>query len=152
MTSFRRDNIGYVFQFFNLLQDLTVLENILLIQELAGKKNPSRAKELLGLVGLDAEVDRFPGEISGGQQQRVAIARSIAKRPTLLLGDELTGNLDTETSKKVMEALVSACKQENITSVFVTHDEGLVRYATRVIRIDSGKIVSDETIGNDEEA
>ena len=152
MTSFRRDNIGYVFQFFNLLQDLTVLENILLIQELAGKKDPARAKELLGLVGLDAEVDRFPGEISGGQQQRVAIARSIAKRPTLLLGDELTGNLDTETSNKVMEALVSACKTENITSVFVTHDEGLVRYATRVIRIDSGKIVSDEQIANDEQA
>ena len=106
---------------------------------------------MLGLVGLDAEVDRFPGEISGGQQQR-AIARSIAKRPTLLLGDELTGNLDTETSNKVMEALVSACKQENITSVFVTHDEGLVRYATRVIRIDSGKIVSDEHLANDEEA
>ncbi len=152
MTSFRRDNIGYVFQFFNLLQDLTVLENILLIQELAGKKDPARAKELLGLVGLDAEVDRFPGEISGGQQQRVAIARSIAKRPTLLLGDELTGNLDTETSNKVMEALVSACKTENITSVFVTHDEGLVRYATRVIRIDSGKIISDEQIANDEQA
>ena len=70
MTSFRRDNIGYVFQFFNLLQDLTVLENILLIQELAGKKDPARAKELLGLVGLEAEVNRFPGEISGGQQQR----------------------------------------------------------------------------------
>jgi len=145
MTSFRRENIGYVFQFFNLLQDLTVLENILLIQELAGKKDPSRAKELLNLVGLEDEVHRFPGEISGGQQQRVAIARSIAKRPTLLLGDELTGNLDTETSNKVMEALVSACKQENITSVFVTHDEGLVKYATRVIRIDSGRIVSDQS-------
>ena len=91
MTSFRRDNIGYVFQFFNLLQDLSVLENILLIQELAGKKDADRAKELLKLVGLEAEVNRFPGEISGGQQQRVAIARSIAKRPTLLLGDELTG-------------------------------------------------------------
>ena len=146
MTSFRRENIGYVFQFFNLLQDLTVLENILLIQELAGNKDFSRAKELLKLVGLEAEIDRFPGEISGGQQQRVAIARSIAKRPTLLLGDELTGNLDTETSNKVMEALVGACKQENITSVFVTHDEGLVKYATRVIRIDSGKIISDEKI------
>jgi putative ABC transport system ATP-binding protein len=152
MTSFRRENIGYVFQFFNLLQDLTVLENILLIQELAGKKDPARAKELLGLVGLEAEVDRFPGEISGGQQQRVAIARSIAKRPTLLLGDELTGNLDTETSNKVMEALVSACQQESITSVFVTHDEGLVKYATRVIRIDSGKIVSDEQVSTDKKA
>jgi putative ABC transport system ATP-binding protein len=133
MTSFRRENIGYVFQFFNLLQDLSVLENILLIQELAGKKDPQRAKDLLELVGLEAEVNRFPGEISGGQQQRVAIARSIAKRPTLLLGDELTGNLDTETSQKVMTALVKACEQENITAVLVTHDEGLVRYATRVI-------------------
>jgi len=149
MTSFRRDNIGYVFQFFNLLQDLTVLENILLIQELAGKKDPSRAKELLRLVGLEDEINRFPGEISGGQQQRVAIARSIAKRPTLLLGDELTGNLDTETSNKVMLALVEACKKEKITSVFVTHDEGLVKYATRVIRIDSGKIISDENIVED---
>ena len=146
MTSFRRENIGYVFQFFNLLQDLTVLENIILIQELAGNKDFSRAKELLKLVGLEDEIDRFPGEISGGQQQRVAIARSIAKRPTLLLGDELTGNLDTETSNKVMEALVGACKQENITSIFVTHDEGLVKFATRVIRIDSGKIISDEKI------
>tara|TARA_B100001564_G_scaffold350533_1_gene355125 strand:+ start:134 stop:829 length:696 start_codon:yes stop_codon:yes gene_type:complete len=151
MTSFRREHIGYVFQFFNLLQDLTVLENILLIQELAGNKDPQRAKELLKLVGLEAEVDRFPGEISGGQQQRVAIARSIAKRPSLLLGDELTGNLDTETSQKVMTALVKACKQENITAVFVTHDEGLVQYATRVIRIDSGKIVSDEQLNSDEE-
>lgn len=152
MTSFRRENIGYVFQFFNLLQDLTVLENILLIQELSGKKDVSRAIELLNLVGLDTQSDRFPGEISGGQQQRVAIARSIAKRPNLLLGDELTGNLDTETSQKVMTALVKACKQENITAVFVTHDESLVRYATRVIRIDSGKIVSDQKIGSDEES
>ena len=144
MTSFRRENIGYVFQFFNLLQDLTVLENILLIQELGGAKDSERAIELLKLVGLEGEVNRFPGEISGGQQQSVAIARSIAKRPNLLLGDELTGNLDTETSRKVMTALVKACEQENITAVFVTHDEGLVEYATRVIRIDSGKIVSDE--------
>ena len=151
MTSFRRENIGYVFQFFNLLQDLTVLENILLIQEIAGKKDEERALELLKLVGLESEVNRFPGEISGGQQQRVAIARSIAKRPNLLLGDELTGNLDTETSQKVMTALVKACKEENITSVFVTHDEGLVKYATRVIRIDSGKIVSDELTTPSEE-
>ena len=144
MTSFRRENIGYVFQFFNLLQDLTVLENIQLIQELAGNKNTERAKNLLALVGLESEMNRFPGEISGGQQQRVAIARSIAKKPTLLLGDELTGNLDTETSQKVMQALVEACATENITAIFVTHDESLVEYATRVIRIDSGQIISDE--------
>ncbi len=144
MTTFRRENIGYVFQFFNLLQDLTVLENILLIQELAGGRDEMRARELLALVGLEAEVDRFPTEISGGQQQRVAIARSLAKKPKLLLGDELTGNLDTKTSSMVMEVLVKACEAEGITTVFVTHDESLIRYATRVIRLDSGIVITDQ--------
>jgi len=147
MTSFRRDNIGYVFQFFNLLQDLTVLENILLIQELADGRDEGRARQLLKLVGLEDEVDRFPAEISGGQQQRVAIARSMAKRPRLLLGDELTGNLDTETSNTVMEVLVKACEAEGITCVFVTHDESLIEYATRVVRLDSGIVLSDEIVG-----
>ncbi len=146
MTTFRRENIGYVFQFFNLLQDLTVLENILLIQELAGGRDEKRARELLVLVGLEDEVDRFPTEISGGQQQRVAIARSLAKRPKLLLGDELTGNLYTKTSSMVMDVLVKACEAENITTVFVTHDESLTRYATRIIRLDSGVIISDEIV------
>tara|TARA_B100000029_G_scaffold301921_1_gene294815 strand:+ start:6825 stop:7505 length:681 start_codon:yes stop_codon:yes gene_type:complete len=144
MTTFRRDNIGYVFQFFNLLQDLTVLENLLLIQELSGGRDEKRARELLDLVGLEDEVDRFPTEISGGQQQRVAIARSLAKSPRLLLGDELTGNLDSKTSAMVMEVLVKACEAEGITTIFVTHDESLIQYATRVIRLDSGKIISDE--------
>ena len=147
MTSFRRENIGYVFQFFNLLQDLTVLENILLIQELSGGRDESRARNLLSLVGLEKEPDRFPAEISGGQQQRVAIARSLAKKPRLLLGDELTGNLDSTTSSSVMEVLVRACESEGITCVFVTHDETLVEYATRVVRIDSGKVISDENVG-----
>ena len=113
LTTFRRKNVGYVFQFFNLLQDLTVLENVLLIQELSGQRDVNRAKEVLKLVGLEGEIDRFPSEISGGQQQRVAIARSIAKNPKLLLGDELTGNLDTETSAKVMDVLTEACKKES---------------------------------------
>ena len=144
LTTFRRKNVGYVFQFFNLLHDLTVLENVLLIQELSGQRNVNRAKEVLSLVGLEGEIDRFPSEISGGQQQRVAIARSIAKNPKLLLGDELTGNLDTETSAKVMNVLTEACQKENITTVMVTHDESLAKYATRVIRLDSGKVKSDE--------
>ncbi|MDP6326407.1 MAG: ABC transporter ATP-binding protein [Candidatus Thalassarchaeaceae archaeon] len=148
MTSFRRENIGYVFQFFNLLQDLTVLENILLIQELSGGRNKERAVELLSLVGLEGEMDRFPAEISGGQQQRVAIARSLAKSPKLLLGDELTGNLDSTTSSKVMEVLVKACEAEDITVIMVTHDENLAKYATRVVRLDSGKIISDEKVNN----
>ena len=146
LTTFRRKNVGYVFQFFNLLQDLTVLENVLLIQELSGQRDVNRAKEVLSLVGLEGEIDRFPSEISGGQQQRVAIARSIAKNPKLLLGDELTGNLDTETSAKVMNVLTEACKKENITTIMVTHDESLAKYATRAIRLDSGKIVSDERV------
>ena len=146
LTTFRRKNVGYVFQFFNLLQDLTVLENVLLIQELSGQRDITRAKEVLNLVGLDSEIDRFPSEISGGQQQRVAIARSIAKNPKLLLGDELTGNLDTETSAKVMDVLTEACKKENITTIMVTHDESLAKYATRVIRLDSGKVKSDEQV------
>ena len=146
LTTFRRKNVGYVFQFFNLLQDLTVLENVLLIQELSGQRDVNRAREVLSLVGLEGEIDRFPSEISGGQQQRVAIARSIAKNPKLLLGDELTGNLDTETSAKVMDVLTEACKKENITTIMVTHDESLAKYATRVIRLDSGKIKSDERV------
>jgi len=146
MTTFRRENIGYVFQFFNLLQDLTVLENILLIQELSGQKDRNRAVELLTLVGLENEIDRFPAEISGGQQQRVAIARSLAKKPKLLLGDELTGNLDSKTSAMVMEVLVKACESENITCIIVTHDEKLTNYANRVIRLDSGLIISDESV------
>ena len=146
LTTFRRKNVGYVFQFFNLLQDLTVLENVLLIQELSGQRDANRAKEVLRLVGLESEIDRFPSEISGGQQQRVAIARSIAKNPKLLLGDELTGNLDTETSAKVMDVLTSACKKEKITTIMVTHDESLAKYATRIIRLDSGKVKSDEQV------
>ena len=146
MTSFRRKNIGYVFQFFNLLQDLTVIENIMLIQELSGGRDENRARQLLELVGLSGEVDRFPAEISGGQQQRVAIARSLAKSPRLLLGDELTGNLDSKTSAMVMEVLIKACEAEGITCIFVTHDESLVEYATRAIRLDSGRVMSDSTI------
>ena len=146
MTSFRRKNIGYVFQFFNLLQDLTVIENIMLIQELSGGRDEARARQLLELVGLSGEIDRFPAEISGGQQQRVAIARSLAKSPRLLLGDELTGNLDSKTSAMVMEVLIKACEAEGITCIFVTHDESLVEYATRAIRLDSGRVMSDSTI------
>lgn len=148
MAAFRRQHIGYVFQFFNLLQDLSVLENVLLIQELVGQRDEARARALLELVGLENEQHRFPGEISGGQQQRVAIARSLAKRPTLLLGDELTGNLDSQTSSQVMQVLVQACTAENMTAIFVTHDESLVQYATQVIRVDSGQILSQTSVSS----
>lgn len=144
MTSFRRDNIGYIFQFFNLLGDLTAFENVQLVQELAGKKDSERAIKLLKLVGLEGLEDRFPSQMSGGQRQRVAIARSLAKAPRLILGDELTGNLDSETSTLVMDVLIDLCREEGMTTIFVTHDESLTKFASRVIRLDSGKIVGDE--------
>ena len=149
MTSFRRENVGYIFQFFNLLEDLTAIENILLVQELTGSRDMARAKELLTMVGLDGLEDRFPYELSGGQQQRVAIARSLAKKPKVLLADEPTGNLDGKTTEQVMQALSDICQKENITAILVTHDDNLLRYASRVIRIDSGKLVSDELIAED---
>lgn len=145
MTSFRRDNVGYIFQFFNLLEDLTAIENILLVQELTGSRDEVRARDLLSTVGLDGLEDRFPYELSGGQQQRVAIARSLAKRPKVLLADEPTGNLDGKTTEQVMQALFDICQKEGITAIMVTHDDNLIRYASRIIKIDSGKLVSDES-------
>lgn len=147
MTAFRRENVGYIFQFFNLLGDLTVLENVLLAQDIHGGRDKERAVEMLKLVGLEGKEDRFPSELSGGEQQRVAIARSLAKKPKLLLGDEPTGNLDSETTAQVMKVLVKACRKENITAIIVTHDLSLTKYATRVIHIDSGKLVGDEPGG-----
>ena len=147
MTTFRRENIGYIFQFFNLLADLTALENVLLVQDLSGSRNKDKALELLDSVGLKGLEDRFPSQMSGGQRQRVAIARALAKSPRIILGDELTGNLDTETSTMVMEALIKTCRKEKMTTIFVTHDESLTRFATRIIRLDSGKVVDDEKGG-----
>ena len=141
MTSFRRENIGYVFQFFNLLQDLTVLENILLIQELAGKKDPARAKELLKLVGLQSEINRFPGEISGGQQQRVAIIRSLAVNPRLLLLDEVTSALDPVLVNEVLSA-VRDLKSDGMTMVLATHEMGFAtQVADEVCFLESGLIL-----------
>ena len=143
MTTFRRENIGYVFQFFNLLADLTAIENILLVQQISGIGDKQKAFSLLASVGLEGLEDRFPSEMSGGQQQRVAIARSLAKSPNLLLGDELTGNLDSDTTRQVMKVLTRSARKEGITTIFVTHDTSLTKYATRVVHLDSGRVVSD---------
>lgn len=150
MTTFRRDNIGYIFQFFNLLEDLTVMENVLLVQELAGKRDRAKAADLLELVGLGGLENRFPSELSGGQQQRVAIARSLAKQPLMLLGDEPTGNLDSETTAQVMEVLTEACRAQDITAIIVTHDASLRPYADRIIHMDMGKLVREERPGQEE--
>lgn len=147
MTTFRRENIGYIFQFFNLLGDLTALENVLLVQELAGVEDKELAMSQLKEVGLEGLEDRFPAQMSGGQRQRVAIARSLAKKPNIILGDELTGNLDTETSNQVMDSLIDTCRDGDMTTIFVTHDTSLTRFATRVVNLDSGHVVSDEPGG-----
>ena len=147
MTKFRSDNIGYIFQFFNLLGDLTALENVLLVQELSGQRDKQLAIDLLHSVGLEGLENRFPSQMSGGQRQRVAIARALAKKPKMILGDELTGNLDSETSAMVMESLLDTCREHKMTVLFVTHDAKLTKYATRVIHLDSGKIVLDEAGG-----
>ena len=147
MTDFRRENVGYVFQFFNLLGDLTALENVILAQEIHGGRDKERALQVLNMVGLAGMENRFPSELSGGEQQRVAIARSLAKSPRLLLGDELTGNLDSGTTEQVMKVLVKVCRKEKITAIIVTHDGSLTKYATRVIQMDSGKLVGDEPGG-----
>lgn len=145
MTTFRRENVGYIFQFFNLISDLTAEENVLLVQQLSGLNDRERAKKMLSLVGLSGLENRFPAQMSGGQRQRVAIARALAKSPRIILGDELTGNLDSKTSRQVMEALIDIVRAESSTLIYVTHDEKLTKYATRVIKLDSGKIVSDES-------
>ncbi len=147
MAKFRRENVGYIFQFFNLLSDLTALENVMLVQEISGKRDKAAAIQALNSVGLEGLDKRFPSELSGGQQQRVAIARSLVKQPRLLLGDEPTGNLDSDTSAQVMIVLADACRRQGVTALVVTHDIALTKYATRVLKIDSGKIISDEVGG-----
>ena len=141
MTRFRRENIGYIFQTFNLIRDLTALENVALVQELSGKVDLDAAKEHLRQVGLDGMENRFPFELSGGEQQRTAIARSMAKNPKVLLADEPTGNLDEKTTHEVFQTLVNMCKKNSITIIIVSHDLSLSKYTSKIIEMRSGKTV-----------
>ena len=141
MTRFRRENIGYIFQTFNLIRDLTALENVALVQELSGKVDLDAAKDFLRQVGLDGMENRFPFELSGGEQQRTAIARSMAKNPKVLLADEPTGNLDEKTTHKVFQTLVEMCKKNSITIIVVSHDLSLSKYTSKIIEMRSGKTV-----------
>ena len=143
LTLFRRRSVGFVFQFFNLVPSLTARENVLVAAELNGAR-AADADAWLARVGLAGLEDRFPSEMSGGQQQRVAIARALGKRPRLLLADEPTGALDHETGNQVITLLREATRSEGCAVVVVTHDEGLLPYADRVVRMRDGKIVSDE--------
>src|SRR5450631_4414452 len=148
----RRRHVGLVFQFFNLLEGMTVLENVALPAVIAGRKRKmaeSRARDLLDLLGIGDKAGTVPGLLSGGQRQRLAIARALANEPTLLLADEPTGALDSEGGQEVIE-LLSRLHSGGQTIVLVTHDAGVAAAANRVVRMRDGRIVdenSDVTVG-----
>ncbi len=141
--AYRRDHIGFVFQFFNLIPTLTALENVALIAELTGKDEEASA-EALRQVGLTEQLDRFPGALSGGEQQRVAIARALAKRPELMLCDEPTGALDIETGRRILAVLRDINRREGMSLITVTHNAAIGAMADRVLRMRSGEVVSDD--------
>ena len=138
LTRFRRDHVGFIFQFYNLIPSLTARENITLVAELA--RNPMSAEEALGLVGLADRMDHFPAQLSGGQQQRVAVARAIAKRPGVLLCDEPTGALDSETGISVLEALEAVNRELGTTTIVITHNMVIAEMAHRVVTMHDGGI------------
>lgn len=151
LTEIRNEKIGFIFQFFNLIPTLTALENVALPIQFAQKakfKPDKRARELLKLLGLGDRMHHRPAELSGGQQQRVAIARALANNPPLLLADEPTGNLDTESGQVVLDALKQAQRESGTTVVIVTHDTELSRYADRTITLVDGEIVEKRRTGS----
>lgn len=137
-TFYRRDQIGFVFQFYNLTPSLTARENVLLATEIA--KNPLSPEEALGLVGLSHRTNHFPSEMSGGEQQRVAVARAIAKRPSILLCDEPTGALDSRTGIVVLDAIAAASQTLGTITVLITHNATIADMADRVISFADGRI------------
>ena len=138
LTLYRRHEIGFVFQFYNLVQNLTALENVELATQLT--KEPLDPAEVLRDVGLSDRLKNFPAQLSGGEQQRVAIARALAKNPKLLLCDEPTGALDYQTGKAVLRLLYDTCRKAGMTVVVITHNSALTAMADRVITVKSGKI------------
>ncbi|MCR5324481.1 MAG: ABC transporter ATP-binding protein [Lachnospiraceae bacterium] len=138
LTSFRRYDIGFVFQFYNLVQNLTALENVELASQIC--KNPLDAMTVLENVGLKDRADNFPAQLSGGEQQRVAIARALAKNPKLLLCDEPTGALDYNTGKLVLALLQDTCRKNGMTVIVITHNQALTAMADRVITVKSGMV------------
>nr|MDJ0935378.1 ATP-binding cassette domain-containing protein [Kiloniellales bacterium] len=139
LTRYRRDHVGFVFQFYNLMPSLTALENVALVTEIA--PDPMKPAEALALVGLEARLDHFPAQLSGGEQQRVAIARAIAKRPDVLLCDEPTGALDSATGVRVLEAIEAVNRDLGTTTALITHNAPIARMADRVVRFGDGHIV-----------
>ena len=138
LCEYRRYDIGFVFQFYNLVQNLTALENVELARQIS--KNPLRAEDVLELVGLGERKNNFPSQLSGGEQQRVAIARAVCKNPKLLLCDEPTGALDYRTGKQVLKVLQDMSIERNMTVVMITHNSALANMGNKIIKVRSGKI------------
>ena len=153
----RNRKIGFVFQGFNLLARTSALDNVELPllyshQAIKTKEHHKRAQESLTLVGLGQRMDHHPNQLSGGQQQRVAIARGLINRPTLLLADEPTGNLDSRTSVEVMGIFQKLNKENGITVLLITHEHDIAEYATRVVTFRDGRVVKDEPVANRRDA
>jgi putative ABC transport system ATP-binding protein len=140
LTQYRRDTVGFVFQFYNLVPNLTARENIMVATEIS--RDPMPVEETLRLVGLEERIDHFPSQMSGGEQQRVAIARALAKNPELLLCDEPTGALDFATGKRVLRLLVDLKNRLGTTVVIITHNAALAHAADRIIGLRSGQVVN----------
>lgn len=141
LTKYRRDDVGFVFQHYNLIPNLTSIENVEMASEISS--NPLDPEETLKEVGLSHRLNNFPSQLSGGEQQRVAIARALAKNPKLLLCDEPTGALDYETGKNILKLLEKACHEMGATVVIITHNSLIKPMADQVIEIRDGKIVED---------
>ena len=149
LTNFRRRQLGLVFQFFNLLPTMNALENVslpLLLQGVAPDEATARAGELLQLVGLTNRASHFVHQLSGGEQQRTAIARALVHRPSLLIADEPTGNLDTISTSRVLDLLRQIAGEQRTTLILVTHSPEVAAVATRHIELRDGRIVSDRTL------
>jgi len=146
LSRLRRDRIGFIFQSYNLIPVLTALENaeyVLMIQNVAKEERRERVLRVLKEVGLEGLEHRFPRELSGGQQQRVAIARAIAPEPALILADEPTANVDSETAGSLMDLLRRLNEEKGMTFLFSTHDQAVMRRAGRLIRLQDGRIIED---------
>jgi len=142
LTEYRREDIGFVFQFYNLIQDLTVMENIEVVSDIS--KNPMNSRDVMNALEIDAFKYRFPKELSGGQQQRVAIARALIKNPRILLCDELTGALDSKSSKEVLKFVEKVNRAYGTTILIITHNTAIKDMADRIIMIRDGKVDSNK--------
>lgn len=138
LSDFRADEIGFIFQFYNLIPSLTAYENVALTRSIV--KHAKDADEMLEAVGLMEHRDKFPSQLSGGEQQRISIARALAKNPKIILGDEPTGALDSETGVIVLKMLQNVCKEQHHTVILVTHNADIAKCSDKVIRMKNGKI------------